>query len=552
MSARTILGISFLLITSLWAMKAFMHPGFYTSHDGWHQVARLYHWNQAVIDGQIPPRWSSGLYNGFGYPLFIFSYHLPWWLASPLVQSGVSIFDSIKIVFIVTYVVSGITMYLYARDLWGNWGGLVSAFIYLFTPYRFANIFVRANIGEAVSFVFIPLVFWAIYRLRIKLSAVMIAFGAIGIGGFMLSHVMVAFLFFVPFILTFSSYLFVPPGGVRRYKRKFILALVLIGVLGIGLAAYYLIPAIGYKSITVFNNLYHDLYKEHFTSLSKLLYSPWGYGAIKTDGEMSRQVGLVIWGILMFSTGSITYQIIKKRSINLNLLIQLTFLLSSIFAIFMMLPQSGEVWKLIAGLAIVDFPWRFLSVTTFCGAILAGGLIKVTSSQLIKKIMVIILILGAIVTNRNHLRVNQYTDIPLSLYIDSEITTNTDDEYLPVWVNRNYAKTERKEFISSHINSSQFKQLSNVIEFSYTSPKDSKEGINQMYFPGWVYYSDGVKQALNKDSWGAIVIPVFAGFHKAKLVFEQTSVMRYGEYISIVCIFITMLLIIRRKGANRA
>ncbi|MBI5465110.1 hypothetical protein HY946_00680, partial [Candidatus Gottesmanbacteria bacterium] len=102
-----ILGIIFV---GLLGIKALFHPGFYTSHDGEHQVIRLYHFDQALKDGQFPPRWAGTADNGYGYPLFVFSYQSPWFIGIPLLRLGLSLTDSVKGVFIIGFVISGVAM----------------------------------------------------------------------------------------------------------------------------------------------------------------------------------------------------------------------------------------------------------------------------------------------------------------------------------------------------------------------------------------------------------------------------------------------------------
>ncbi len=91
----------FIITASVFTLKDLFKPYFYTSHDGIHQVVRLYYFDQVLKDGQIPPRWVGGLLNGFGYPLFNFSYQMPWFIAEPLHLSGLSIFESIKMTFLI-------------------------------------------------------------------------------------------------------------------------------------------------------------------------------------------------------------------------------------------------------------------------------------------------------------------------------------------------------------------------------------------------------------------------------------------------------------------
>jgi hypothetical protein len=116
------------LILALLGVKALFHSGFYTSHDGEHQVVRLWQFHQGLLDGQFPPRWAGSLLNGFGYPLFVFTYRLPFWIGEVFYRLGFTLTDSIKIVFILTYILSGVTMYLFASDLWkSKTAGLITS-----------------------------------------------------------------------------------------------------------------------------------------------------------------------------------------------------------------------------------------------------------------------------------------------------------------------------------------------------------------------------------------------------------------------------------------
>lgn len=538
---KNLLPFFLLVFAGLISLRALFHPGFYTGHDVWHIVARLYHFDQAIRDGQILPRWSGGLLNGFGYPLFIFSYQLPWFIAEMFVLSGVSIFDALKLVFIITYVLSGVTMYLWVSDMWGKRAGIMAGLVYLFTPYRFANIFVRANLGEATGFIFFPLIFWSLYRLNQKKYSSGIIIGSAGISGALLSHVMAAGLFLLPvgLFFGFSTYIIYKTNKISA--AKYISGVLLTFILGTGLAAYYLLPAITYKPLTVFSDLYRGLYKEHFTPLVKLIYSRWEYGAIGTPLEMSRQVGLVIWIIvgisLLVSVGNFIFRKgFFKKTIHVYGLI---FTLSFFGSLVMMLPLSKTIWKMFENATLIDFPWRFLAVTTVCGSVLAGYLAKITEGFKAGIVLSGIILAGIFYTNRNHMRVNQYTDIPMSLYIASELTTNTDDEYLPKWVSREYAK---KEIPLVNLNFDTVKNMqtdSHSISFTYASDKEVKNTeIHHMYFPGWNYKVDGKNQPVAKSGNGGMMIDLPQGNHEVVLRFSPTAIMRIGEIITTISIVI--------------
>ncbi|RJR30225.1 hypothetical protein C4564_00555 [Candidatus Microgenomates bacterium] len=532
--------LALIVLLGLFAMRALVHSGFYTSHDGWHQVARLFHFDQALRDGQFPPRWSGHLLFNFGYPIFLFSYHLPWWIAEPLVLLGFSIFDAIKFVFVLTFVLSGVTMFLWIRNMWGYWAGFIAAFIYMYTPYRFATVLVRANIGEAVSFMFFPLLFWSLYRLHLRRSTTFLILGAASITGLLLSHVMVVFLFALPGVLYYVYLLF-----TTGEKRRFVLQTFVMGILGVSLSAYYLLPALFYKGITVFQETYHGLYQAHFTSLSKLLYSPWGYAAIGVPIEMSRQVGLVIWLLIAGLVLFVLISLFKKSQQKNELLFGLFLLFSFCWSVFLMLKNSQFLWKLIEPMTLVDFPWRLLAVTTFIGSIAAGFLISRTRSKFLMVGLFVFLFGSAWVTNRNHQRVNEYTDIPLSLYVVSETTTNTDDEYLPKWVDRQEVRKENQPLLLGKADFDNLEQDSMRISFAYSSKEQTSINIRHMNFPGWRATIDGVHTDIERSDFGGMRLLVPQGTHQVLLEFQQTPVMMAGNGLTLLSLL--FLILISRK-----
>ena len=100
-----------LIIISLFTLKSLFHTGFFTSHDGEHQIVRLMHFHQGLVDGQFPVRWASTALDGNGYPLFVFTYRLPFWVAEVYYTLFPNLANAIKFAFIVSYLLSALTMY---------------------------------------------------------------------------------------------------------------------------------------------------------------------------------------------------------------------------------------------------------------------------------------------------------------------------------------------------------------------------------------------------------------------------------------------------------
>ena len=70
-----------LLLLGLFAMRTFLGPDFYDGHDSQAHIVRLWQFDKDIKAGQIPPRWAPDLYAGRGYPVFIFAYPLPYFVA---------------------------------------------------------------------------------------------------------------------------------------------------------------------------------------------------------------------------------------------------------------------------------------------------------------------------------------------------------------------------------------------------------------------------------------------------------------------------------------
>ncbi len=148
-SLRFYLGILlFSIIISIPLIIPYFHSGYFPTHDGEWAVVRLSDMFRELRDFQIPPRYSGNLNFGYGYPLFNFTYPLPYYVGILIHLLGFGFVDSIKIIFALSAPLSAFFMFLASRKIWGNnWAGIVSSALYLYFPYRLVDLFVRGSIG---------------------------------------------------------------------------------------------------------------------------------------------------------------------------------------------------------------------------------------------------------------------------------------------------------------------------------------------------------------------------------------------------------------------
>lgn len=537
-----------IFVVSAITLRDLFRGQFYTSHDGIHNVVRLYYFDQSLRDGQLPPRWAGGLLNGFGYPLFIFSFHMPWIIAEPFYFLGLSIFDSIKITFILTFALSGIAMYLFQKDLFGRFPSLVGTTLYLFAPYRFSNIFVRSAIGDATTFVFAPLAFWGIYVLREKFSWKWISISSFGIAGLVLSHAMVFLLFFVPWLFYILFSLF-----IQTKRKDFLQASFLTVLFGFGLSAYYTIPSIAERGNTQFQALMKGIFLgSYFPNLSELLYSRWAYGVFHAEeGAMSPQLGLAQLIAVVFTFLVAVFYVFKwkkvKKTERSSLLEGAFFLSVFLFSLILMLSVSRPLWELVSKIVLIDFPWRFLAVSTFAASVCAGFLI--TQLTKFKFIIALSLVALALYANRNHLRINQSLNWDLSFYLQLEKTTNTYDEYTPRWVRKELVeeKKAKVEFSGESAKINILANKSNRLEFDIEALEGGIATINTVYYPGWQVYINGQKQTINYQDNGLIRVPVSYGKQRVLAVFSKTPLRKLSNILTLATFGILLVGLVRHK-----
>ncbi len=534
-----------ILTFSVIGMKALFHPDLFTAHDIWHQVARLYHYQSAAFGGQFPPYWISNLSNGFGYPLFFFSYHLPWILGLPLLFVGLGIPTTIKTLFVLSYLLSGIFMYSLAFSIFkSRMAGLLAGILYLWAPYRFLTILVGAAMGTSFVFVFLPILVWGMYISASDNKRVLgIILTAIGTGGIILSHLMTAFAV-VPVAILFSVWV-----ATQRSKdpRQFFKTITIGVILGLGISAFYLFPTVYYSRETqVSTGGFAQNYQHNFVNLNQLIYSKWGYGLFKEsakEGATSYQVGIAQWLSAIVLLSLILKKKLAPRLGSLGIFLLAGFVLS----IFMMLDASRPIWSLANRFITLDFPTMFLLPATFLGS-LFSGIIFIIVEQRFRLPLFLLLIFVALYTNRNHLRVNMYIDIPVSLVVSSETTTTSFHEYLPKDADIKFFSEENILVAfpspSSHLPlpTSNFYQDANKLSFSVLAPQDMEISIRQFWFPGLALYLDSKKTEFTEDERGRTKFAIPGGWHNILVKFEDTSIIKLGKLTTLVSILILIAL----------
>ncbi len=504
-----ILGLS---IPAVWAL--FVH-GYYGASDDLH-IGWLYEMDRLINFGKFPPRFVPDLSFGFGYPLFDFVFPLPFYIGEIFHKLGLSFVDSVKAVFFLSVPVSMYFMYKFLKEHTSEILALAGAVLYVYTPYRATDIYVRGAIGEILAFVFPPMAAFAISKIGKEKSKKWIGVLAFAIAGLILSHDIMAYMF-IPFLALFAL---VQWKGLLRSIYGFIL--------GLTVSVYFWLPALVESKLMKYGTGNFD-FIDHFPTLKQLVTPYFGYGASVPgpyDG-MSFFLGavnilLIIFAIFFIKKGKpIIYWALFAISVS----------------VFLMNFRSTFLWDHIPYLPYFQFPWRFLSLTTFATSVL----VIIFDKFKFGKIVGFVIIFAAIALNFTDYKPHDFLGRTDTYYTNRYIPYPsasaeyllTQEEYLrlPLATQTRPDKVSPNQGIDA--------------TFNVNFPKETTFNYYKYNFPGWVAKVDSREVAITSGSpYGQIVFSVPSGTHKIDVTFQETTFRKVLDFISVAAVIAAIYLLI--------
>ncbi len=522
-----------LLCFTIIPLISIFRPGSYESGDLTINAAKLMSFYSNLTEGNLIPRWSGELNATYGYPNFIFAYPLPYYIASFFHFLGFSFINSIKVLLIVSFIGSGISMFHWIKTKLSEEAALVGSILYLYTPYHLIDLHFRVDIGETLAFVFIPLVFIFIDKVIGNSSFIWKLLGGLSLSFLILSHQAVSLLAF-PLLLGYVILHINKEDLVKTLKPLFVVSL------GLLYSAYYWLPILLEGKFTQqVNQVKENIFFPNFT---ELLYSPYRYGFLfqGPHGELSPLLGYGSVIVIFLS-----FYLVLQRNFD-RLFIY--FLLASAICIFLMQRESQLIWNTLALLRRIEFPFRILSIFTFCISIL-GAITVEKINKIYITYMLIILTIGTTILNwGNRKNIPSITDSTISNNLPLQ-TSNGEGLFAAAPIYSTSKNIWQTTVPKSHIEaiSGQIKLIDNIrrIEshnYVLDVVYDAKIKENTAFFPGWELEVDGAAKYINysdPEFPGIIIFDLASGKHTINLVFRNTYVRSNSLLISLVSLLLS-------------
>jgi hypothetical protein len=515
-------------------------PGFPVGHDTTAHLTYLYLFNAALAQGQFPVRWVEWIQPGHSQPLFNF-YQPGFYYAVQLVHALVpSLLLSAKLTIVGAWWSGGVFVFLHLRRL-GGWPAALGALLFVRAPYVILDVFVRAALPEFLALACAPAVLWSLDRsLRFPQARYPLIF-AVASGAMLLCHLPTV-LMFLPVYVTYAGWVWVSGATRTRWVARVAAA----AVLGLGLAAFYVVPALLELHLTKMRALtagYFD-YRQHFVVAWQWFRPAWGYGGSEpgsADG-MSFQVGLVQWAAVGAGVAAAARAVRGGASDQVRWLAYWLGILAA--ALFMTSAASAVIWTLLPPLAFIQFPWRFLSVVSLAVAMAAAHALSSIRRPAAQAAVVLCVAAGLWWQTQALLKPASY--LPrAAMYIDNAGWRDARDATRLAFSEPGYYPSTAAQVPEGYVERWEITRGTGtvsprtVLDDRLVVDVHSRDGIvltiRSHGFPGWRVLIDGRSTHWTYDpDFGFIVIDVPPGAHTVDAAFGDTPVRAWANRISLL------------------
>ncbi|OGE32740.1 hypothetical protein A3C59_01205 [Candidatus Daviesbacteria bacterium RIFCSPHIGHO2_02_FULL_36_13] len=538
----------FIFLLTIPLFLSLIRPGFFPMQDDL-QAFRIFEMGKCFSDFQFPCRWIPDMGYQYGYPQFNFYPPSIYYLGAFLHLIGIQVIDTVKILFILGFLLSSGTMYLLLKELFGKYPAVIGAVLYSIVPYKATEVYVRGSLSEFFSFVFFPLIFWAGLKIVNEGKWKYVGFLALSIGLLLTTHNLMSFIF-LPIFGIWALSLVILNKKIKRFPK-----IILGSILGLGLAAFFTLPVIfenQYVHIETLTGGYFD-WRQHFVTFNQLFFSNnFGYGSsfLGPVDDLSLSVGIIHWilGLTALIFALVNFKKEKKLSSLILILGAVT-----LFVIFLMHQRSTFLWEIIPGFKLLQFPWRFLSDSTFLLSILGAYSIYIICKIKEKwgKGVGVGVIAGLFILHGLFFQPREWIDISDQEKFSGEswekqLTISIFD-YLPIYAKLppNKKAPELPDTLDGEVEFLSYKKGSNFQVGEVEVKEAATLRLPLFDFPGMEVKVDGQKIVHWHDDCrgqeyclGLITFSVLQGKHTIEAKLKDTQIRQTGNMISLVSVFL--------------
>ena len=554
-----------ILLTSLPLVFPFFHSGFLAVGDGTAHLFRQINYDQALRDGQIPPRWAVNAAHGLGAPIFLYNWFLPYLLIEFLILPGMALIPAVRIFNIFCLLAAPLGMYFWAKKYTSAWPAVVAAILFAWAPYRLMSTYLYGAWGEMLAFVIVPFLGLSLLSLSRKPTTKNFLSATLLTAALVTAHNLSA-LIYLPLLFLL---VFLPQPTIKVARR-----IALAYLTAAGLTAFFWLPAIARNNLIQYDflSLYRANINEygHFPTLLDDLTHLWYQFSSPQAKVWYKDFTL---GLPLTVAAAISlFVLISKKFAHKNVLLLTTFL--GLLCYFLTLRESIPLWEM-TPLKVITYSYRLFapaSVFLSLSAALALAPFWPKASRFLKVSFLTLITLAALVAGHLYLTpATGYLNTDSEYFSHGEQSLHPFDtgfisgtmEFLPKTASADFVAGLDKTTIgplpkivpqeSHQITISNVVSHVGSLSFNYQATSPQTVLINTLNFPNWHLYIDNQPLATTPDQAGRILLNLPSSSSKTTVLlrWQNDSLENIANVISLLTLLIIIISLTSLKKLTR-
>lgn len=491
----------------------------------------------ALSHGEIYPSFSGNVNNGLGDVGLRFYPPLTYYLMAGSYFIGGDWYFGSLITFFLIFFAGGFGVYLWAREAYDPTTALIAAALFTFAPYHLNQIYNNFLLADFAATSVIPYCLLFASRVINRKSAVDVCGLAAAYGSLILTNLPQAVIGSI--VLLLYSLLLLdrerPIGNLAKLAAA--------AVLGLSISSFYWLRMVTELSWVRLGT------NEYFSGIwnyqNNFLFTPQNILGFWDDVLVLWLADLMLLCIILVCLPSL-YLWVRDRFASSRATKAVVLMFT--FGIFMATPLSSVVWNHLELLQKVQFPWRWLSVITIFGAVLAsGGLNRISrilkdgnepmlqiltaAAFLCFSFTAVFVVKGAVYHPRAEF---ERSGQSLATHPSCEC-------FWPTWAKQSSSLQSEKVIAGTRtVQISEWTPEARSFEIA-PGPQDQAL-VATYWYPHWRATINGSQVAVRSDASGLISIPLAAGRSQIQLYFDEPTYIKIASFVS--CLTVIGLILV--------
>jgi 6-pyruvoyl-tetrahydropterin synthase related domain len=521
------------------------------THDLTNHFFYMDQFQKGVRSGVLYPRWFADANNSYG--IAVMNYYPPgFYYTTTLVNAFFNNWHTTLFVLMALMMAAaGLAMYFLARAFFSRAASVGAALVYMLLPYHLLDLYWRGALPEIFGFIFMPLIFYFVYKTGSDGALRHIAGLGLCYGLHLVTHFPVGVMF--SYALAFYAVVW-----ALRAKDWRILARIAIGMsIGLAISAIYWLPAA--LEMKLVYEYTQEIFPYHQSYIQPVVNPDPFNSIIISSLKLNALLIIIVWLIYRLSprpSGTAASSVADVTDEARRLQIGLWLLVGGA-SLFMTTAFSYDIGRWLPKLELTVPPFRWLAVGTLFGALLAGaGIERLRRSEGFspRQLWALRVAFGLVVALNLWVSGNGVIGgalkngsfVPPNDYAESSMTPQ--DATRPGQLPDTPLVVIEPPGGSSNILT--WKPQRREIRVQLEQP--SRVRLKTYNFPGWTARVDGAGVPMASDADGIQVVEVPAGVHTIDVRFQNTTPRWIGIWLTLLgFIAVFGLTVVSRVQARR-